>query len=132
MSAVDVFRAILIPIRRNVYALGAVVFFHAEDGIRDYKVTGVQTCALPILSPVWTLVMVIVADSMFVSSTSVMLTVEAMATAEPFSAKVGAPVTVRAGASLTLLTVKIGRASCRERVERTGGSVGGNGARRRE
>src|SRR5215467_9753788 len=24
--------------------------FQAEDGIRDYKVTGVQTCALPILS----------------------------------------------------------------------------------
>src|SRR5205807_3522003 len=25
-------------------------FFQAEDGIRDYKVTGVQTCALPIPS----------------------------------------------------------------------------------
>src|SRR6266566_5411669 len=25
-------------------------FFQAEDGIRDYKVTGVQTCALPIWS----------------------------------------------------------------------------------
>src|SRR5688500_5539331 len=24
------------------------IFFRAEDGIRDYKVTGVQTCALPI------------------------------------------------------------------------------------
>src|SRR5256885_9141453 len=24
-------------------------FLQAEDGIRDYKVTGVQTCALPIL-----------------------------------------------------------------------------------
>src|SRR5256885_12216344 len=35
------------------YALQAVnyvcfFFFQAEDGIRDYKVTGVQTCALPI------------------------------------------------------------------------------------
>src|SRR3989454_7062649 len=32
-------------------------FFQAEDGIRDYKVTGVQTCALPILAkpaPPWT------------------------------------------------------------------------------
>src|SRR5256885_133312 len=29
--------------------IGATVFFfQAEDGIRDYKVTGVQTCALPI------------------------------------------------------------------------------------
>src|SRR5688500_20343218 len=26
-------------------------FFQAEDGIRDYKVTGVQTCALPISPP---------------------------------------------------------------------------------
>ena len=25
-----------------------ITFFQAEDGIRDYKVTGVQTCALPI------------------------------------------------------------------------------------
>ena len=28
--------------------LFVVFFFQAEDGIRDYKVTGVQTCALPI------------------------------------------------------------------------------------
>src|SRR5256885_14135595 len=30
--------------------MGVMVFFffQAEDGIRDYKVTGVQTCALPI------------------------------------------------------------------------------------
>ena len=27
---------------------GGCFFFQAEDGIRDYKVTGVQTCALPI------------------------------------------------------------------------------------
>src|SRR5687768_18368342 len=26
-------------------------FFQAEDGIRDVAVTGVQTCALPILDP---------------------------------------------------------------------------------
>src|SRR5207302_5528641 len=26
-------------------------FFQAEDGIRDFHVTGVQTCALPILTP---------------------------------------------------------------------------------
>src|SRR2546426_10107542 len=30
-------------------------FFQAEDGIRDYKVTGVQTCALPILRHEWVL-----------------------------------------------------------------------------
>ena len=28
--------------------LSCVFFFQAEDGIRDYDVTGVQTCALPI------------------------------------------------------------------------------------
>src|SRR5215467_14678260 len=33
---------------RQYLTLNAVFFFQAEDGIRDYKVTGVQTCALPI------------------------------------------------------------------------------------
>src|SRR3989454_1993547 len=33
----------------NVFLL-VFFFFQAEDGIRDYKVTGVQTCALPISS----------------------------------------------------------------------------------
>ena len=28
-----------------------VFFFQAEDGIRDWSVTGVQTCALPISMP---------------------------------------------------------------------------------
>src|SRR5690606_39433343 len=28
-------------------------FFQAEDGIRDFHVTGVQTCALPILPVSW-------------------------------------------------------------------------------
>src|SRR2546430_3980473 len=29
-------------------SIEASFFFQAEDGIRDFKVTGVQTCALPI------------------------------------------------------------------------------------
>src|SRR5256885_2771752 len=34
---------------RYVFVLSYLFFFfQAEDGIRDYKVTGVQTCALPI------------------------------------------------------------------------------------
>src|SRR6266487_4176622 len=40
---------------RNVFILsrsslvfGIIFFFQAEDGIRDGRVTGVQTCALPI------------------------------------------------------------------------------------
>src|SRR5437016_11950632 len=28
-------------------------FFQSEDGIRDWSVTGVQTCALPICSELW-------------------------------------------------------------------------------
>src|SRR5688500_20254069 len=28
----------------------SLFFFQAEDGIRDYRVTGVQTCALPIFA----------------------------------------------------------------------------------
>src|SRR2546426_7755125 len=35
-----------------VFLLFLFFFFQAEDGIRDYKVTGVQTCALPI-SPIF-------------------------------------------------------------------------------
>src|SRR5205807_6245883 len=31
-----------------------IFFFQAEDGIRDYKVTGVQTCALPIFADAMT------------------------------------------------------------------------------
>ena len=37
--------------RNTVFFLVAVYFFfQAEDGIRDRLVTGVQTCALPILT----------------------------------------------------------------------------------
>src|SRR5260370_38189159 len=37
--------------RRQLCALASCFFFQAEDGIRDSSVTGVQTCALPILKP---------------------------------------------------------------------------------
>src|SRR2546426_6939504 len=32
----------------GIFDFSFFFFFQAEDGIRDYKVTGVQTCALPI------------------------------------------------------------------------------------
>src|SRR5256885_8849112 len=38
------------PLQRGLHCK-LIFFFQAEDGIRDYKVTGVQTCALPILPP---------------------------------------------------------------------------------
>src|SRR5256885_11476003 len=36
-----------------IVAVRRFFFYQAEDGIRDYKVTGVQTCALPIFLPVF-------------------------------------------------------------------------------
>src|SRR5262249_59773775 len=33
---------------RRLHAFVCFFFFQAEDGIRDWSVTGVQTCALPI------------------------------------------------------------------------------------
>src|SRR5256885_3645492 len=39
------------PVAFKVMCL--LFFFQAEDGIRDYKVTGVQTCALPISARPW-------------------------------------------------------------------------------
>src|SRR5688500_17911129 len=49
-------------------------FFQAEDGIRDYKVTGVQTCALPselhlhraLQAPLWDEIEAERADCLFV------------------------------------------------------------------
>src|SRR5690606_40081584 len=35
-------------ILRNAVFPSIIFFFQAEDGIRDFHVTGVQTCALPI------------------------------------------------------------------------------------
>src|SRR5690606_39727448 len=37
---------------RGCASLRKVFFFQAEDGIRDFHVTGVQTCALPIWSSI--------------------------------------------------------------------------------
>src|SRR5256885_1069748 len=39
--------SIFISRMRRILILNSFFFFQAEDGIRDYKVTGVQTCALP-------------------------------------------------------------------------------------
>src|SRR5205807_4317595 len=38
------------PLAQPSRATSRGFFFQAEDGIRDYKVTGVQTCALPIFT----------------------------------------------------------------------------------
>src|SRR5690606_40670320 len=42
---------------KKMYMCAFFFFFQAEDGIRDFHVTGVQTCALPILSKPVTIVL---------------------------------------------------------------------------
>src|SRR5690606_40416185 len=70
-------------------------FFHAEDGIRDFHVTGVQTCALPIC----------VGDTVEIRLTN------ADDSTQPHSI------------DLHAVNGQIGRASCRERVVISPGSV---------
>src|SRR5256885_6504479 len=41
-------KVIRVALRERSSGVVFFFFFQAEDGIRDYKVTGVQTCALPI------------------------------------------------------------------------------------
>src|SRR5256885_3430465 len=48
-ACIPAIREQLSVLDRPVSSINVVYFFfQAEDGIRDYKVTGVQTCALPI------------------------------------------------------------------------------------
>src|SRR5262249_59308666 len=100
----------------------------AEDGIRDWSVTGVQTCALPIL---------LVADEtqcgvgrpgtyFAYQRAHPVVMPDVMVTAKPLG--VGIPLGVimsneRAAAAIKPgMHGKIGRASCRERGERWGGT----------
>src|SRR5256885_5043842 len=86
-------------------------FFQAEDGIRDYKVTGVQTCALPISEQEFDEIVErfhALADESARAEQQAVDDIESAATAN------------RAAAEDLLLRVRalaeIGRASCRERV----------------
>src|SRR5690606_39933962 len=79
-------------------------FFQAEDGIRVFHVTGVQTCALPICSSPATVAAVgSIAIAGMVRS--------------GYPKAFGAGIVCNAG---TLGILKIGRASCRERGEDCG------------
>src|SRR5256885_12856884 len=84
-------------------------FFQAEDGIRDYKVTGVQTCALPISI----IAKFCPADHLCVGTYGMSETATCVT-----STRATDPVAVRRGSNGRPLTgvVQIGRASCRERV----------------
>src|SRR5260370_26114582 len=98
--------------RRGLLTRARVVlfffFFQAEDGIRDSSVTGVQTCALPI-SPGSLYVHFPTREGLIaaVTARAVAAVTETLIAAAPDE---GEP-----GAALTRV-LKIGRASCRERV----------------
>src|SRR2546430_12163398 len=89
-----------------------VVFFQAEDGIRDLTVTGVQTCALPICSTtrlrrilflIWCAAASRIADQS--ASPAAARTVKSLfANGTPW-----------ASSNTATPRPKIGRASCRER-----------------
>src|SRR5207249_9584124 len=101
------------------------IFFQAEDGIRDRNVTGVQTCALPILvrpsSNLLTLRDLDVErgegdlnnfESLRRACEGVKIVYQAASYYPPHSIPAG--------------TAKIGRASCREREERSGAEARGD------
>src|SRR5205807_5984260 len=93
-----------------------VVFvFQAEDGIRDYKVTGVQTCALPILEAVNRLLVEVseqqLADEPRMEELRRSMLARAVSYYKRFRALHGDDPRLRA----EMAEAKIGRASCRER-----------------
>src|SRR5207237_7928943 len=98
-------------------------FFQAEDGIRDSSVTGVQTCALPILRLGATGVPVSLTARLWTSA----LTAGAIGWCIKLLLPTTQPIVVAAAVLIPYGLVflgKIGRASCRERVWVSG--VGGS------
>src|SRR5205807_4428387 len=85
-------------------------FFQAEDGIRYYKVTGVQTCALPISSR----------SVRHTSRSELAYDTDAGSLLEVCRTLRDAPEL----AFEMLMDLEIGRASCRERGRWRGRSVG--------
>src|SRR5690349_24350850 len=81
-------------------------FFHAEDGIRDLYVTGVQTCALPISRPPVAICTTTRRAASSSTRTVELLLASVFPTPRCTWSRTRAPTRAR----------KIGRASCRERV----------------
>src|SRR5256885_6448887 len=92
-------------------SVGRFFFFQAEDGIRDYKVTGVQTCALPILTTL-TLHLGRALGREWRSGDVVVVTeLDHHANSDTWSA-----LAKERGLEVRTIRMQIGRASCRERV----------------
>src|SRR5207244_8173283 len=90
-------------------------FFQAEDGIRDDLVTGVQTCALPI----WIRTSALGCSSGKQSKSARAASrdpFQAARTRRPSGAMLPSVGTTSTGRPVP--STKIGRASCRERVQR--------------
>src|SRR5206468_8843952 len=99
-------------------------FFQAEDGIRDLIVTGVQTCALPISFFAWVGVR---GMTWFLFGRFGAPAMIALLGRQAFAVQGGAgqgPAPQMADywkGPIAALKAEIGRASCRERVEMSGG-----------
>src|SRR5437773_7860902 len=88
-------------------------FFQAEDGIRDRDVTGVQTCALPIWKNDCPLIVRSIAGIVIIAAVSGTSGAAAWYCEEATLIRSSPPSTI---ASTAKIAIKIGRASCRERV----------------
>src|SRR5690606_39571107 len=100
-------------------------FFQAEDGIRDFHVTGVQTCALPIWS--WWMFMSqpSLAHILAYRRVTVSGFIHVLPSGDSEKTRdVGAR--VKPSASACSRRRQIGRASCRERVQISVGAVRAN------
>src|SRR5690606_40206834 len=89
-------------------------FFQAEDGIRDFHVTGVQTCALPILDDVGDYL----AELRYIDLAQQHIVQRNHEYAADGTASGTNLIQVRLGTQYPFM--KIGRASCRERGEGRG------------
>src|SRR5207302_7962181 len=105
-------------------------FFQAEDGIRDFHVTGVQTCALPIsaCSPMRTRSGQWQRCSRDLTPLGWNLGCLDRYFRRVLDGSIRLNLGLRVGLDLCRLTLEIGRASCRERVEIP--EVGGRGEER--
>src|SRR5205807_5031585 len=99
-----------------------VFFFQADDGIRDYKVTGVQTCGLPISFTMYA-----------VSELNLLPGKQHLEFGHGVHSKCRAVITTSSRCSQPPPSLEclgsqesgheIGRASCRERVYKPGGAT---------
>src|SRR5687767_15183568 len=103
--------------RRSLPTLCLCFFFQAEDGIRDKLVTGVQTCALPILTSNLEVRDVRKSFGKFKAVDGVSFAVPETGTIFGLLGPNGA------GKTTTIRMIKIGRASCRERAKVSVGGV---------